>query len=190
MPPKLLNLSEYARHRGVSRTAVHRAVQDGRISILMEEGKQLIDPVVADIQWANNTRSRAPAGDSQPPAPPQNLAAAVSAAYDGAASRAKRDFHEANLAAMREAKEAGALVDRAGVVQAGTDAGAAARAALERIPGLALQLAALSDPLAIERLLRIKVNESLSDLIDNLRRMVENPRPAPSPDTAASEGRG
>jgi hypothetical protein len=91
--------------------------------------------------------------------------------YDVQAARAKREYHEANLAAMREAKEAGALVDRDRVVKLATDAGAAARASLERLPGLSLELAALSDPLAIQAMLAAKINEALADLIDNLRRM-------------------
>ena len=59
--------AEYAKHRGCSAVAVHKAVTAGRISLI----NGLIDPVVADIQWAANTRARitrtAPAGPAAPP---------------------------------------------------------------------------------------------------------------------------
>lgn len=54
----LITQSAYARHRGVAKSAVARAVAEKRISLI--DG--LIDPVVADIQWANNTRARADSG--------------------------------------------------------------------------------------------------------------------------------
>lgn len=60
--------AEYAKHRGCSAVAVHKAVTAGRISLI----NGLIDPVVADIQWAANTRARAtrsvPAGQAAAPA--------------------------------------------------------------------------------------------------------------------------
>ena len=50
----LMTQSEYARHRGCSAVAVHKAVKAGRISQIGDK----IDPAVADIQWAANTRAR------------------------------------------------------------------------------------------------------------------------------------
>lgn len=55
MPVDLLSLSAYARHRGCDEAAVRKAVKANRISLI--DGK--IDPDVADIQWAKNTRPRA-----------------------------------------------------------------------------------------------------------------------------------
>lgn len=49
---KLLSKSGYARHRGVSHTAVNKAVREGRISATP---KGLIDPEVADREWQRNT---------------------------------------------------------------------------------------------------------------------------------------
>lgn len=66
---KLMNPSEYARHRGCTRQAVGRALREGRISTTPEG---LIDPVAADAQWAAHSRprvrSRPPADTSAPPA--------------------------------------------------------------------------------------------------------------------------
>jgi hypothetical protein len=45
-------LRAYARHRDVSLAAVQKAIKTGRISLM--DGK--IDPDIADIQWAKNTR--------------------------------------------------------------------------------------------------------------------------------------
>lgn len=50
----LMSRPEYAKHRGCSAVAVHKAIKAGRISLI--DGK--IDAAVADIQWAKNTRAR------------------------------------------------------------------------------------------------------------------------------------
>lgn len=47
-----LSIRAYARHRGVSHTAVAKAIKAGRISV-EPDGK--IDPAKADAQWARNT---------------------------------------------------------------------------------------------------------------------------------------
>jgi len=47
-----LSIRAYAQHRGVSHTAVAKAIKAGRISI-EPDGK--IDPAKADAQWARNT---------------------------------------------------------------------------------------------------------------------------------------
>ena len=61
--PVLLSRTEYARHRkqlglpGVSRQAVSKAVEDGRISA---DANMMIDPEVADVEWVNNTAAPGP----------------------------------------------------------------------------------------------------------------------------------
>jgi hypothetical protein len=63
---QLMGLREYARHRGCAVSAVAKAISEGRISVILDEkGRKWIDPEVADIQWAKNTRARA---DSTRPA--------------------------------------------------------------------------------------------------------------------------
>ena len=47
-----LSIRAYAQHRGVSHTAVAKAIKAGRIS---KEPDGTIDPVKADAQWARNT---------------------------------------------------------------------------------------------------------------------------------------
>lgn len=52
---ELISFAEYARHRGVGKSTITKAIKEGRITPI--EGK--IDPVVADIQWDANTRAKA-----------------------------------------------------------------------------------------------------------------------------------
>ena len=47
-----MNISQYAEHRGCSRQAVYKAMDEGRIT---REPDGSIDPVRADRQWADNT---------------------------------------------------------------------------------------------------------------------------------------
>ncbi|CAN5858858.1 hypothetical protein BH11PSE13_BH11PSE13_12320 [soil metagenome] len=122
----LITQSEYARRRGVAKSAVAKAVAEGRISLI--DGK--IDPAVADIQWSQNTRARADSGRSaapstmaegqasltptegdvgvsRAPAPP---AAPAEPGY--ADFRARRERADAERAERENAREAGKLVDR------------------------------------------------------------------------------
>jgi hypothetical protein len=64
--PQLLTQAEYARSRkarglsGGSRVAVHKAVNEKRISVFGPD--RLVDQQMADLQWERNTRVRATAG--------------------------------------------------------------------------------------------------------------------------------
>lgn len=58
---ELISFAAYARHRGCAKSAVSKAVSEKRISTI--NGK--IDPKVADMQWALNTRARADSGQSE-----------------------------------------------------------------------------------------------------------------------------
>jgi hypothetical protein len=49
---KGLSIRAYSRHRGVSDTAVRKAIQSGRIT---QGSDGLIDPIQADAQWSVNT---------------------------------------------------------------------------------------------------------------------------------------
>lgn len=63
MAVQLLTIAEYARHRGCDEKAVRKAIKENRITAIPDErGRNRIDPAVADIQWAQNTRARADSG--------------------------------------------------------------------------------------------------------------------------------
>lgn len=167
----LISQAEYARRREVSRAAVTQAVKEGRISLI--DGK--IDPEVADIQWAKNTRSpKPPLPDSHPSTDPLPDSAIPQTVYDLHLARAKRETHEANIAEMKERQKAGELVELQAVEKASADIFAQARNALERIPDkLAERLAAESDPFACRELLTTEIEQTLTDLATALNAMAD-----------------
>jgi hypothetical protein len=162
----LMTQAEYARHRGCSRVAVGKAVKAGRISLVNE----LIDPVVADLQWKANSRARA----SATPMPDQDAAVQspaqipldVPVAVDGyTASRNRREAAEAERAELSLAEEKGELIrveavrGALGVLFAGT------RDALLQIPPrLASMLAAESVPATVQNLLHAEIHQALQQL--------------------------
>ncbi len=118
---ELITQAEYARRRGVAKSAVAKAVSERRIMLI--DGK--VDPVVADIQWERNTRARADGGKSstEPGATPdllaaasvpapqvQNLPASPAEAGEYSVNRARRERYEADLAQMKLLEQQGDLV--------------------------------------------------------------------------------
>jgi hypothetical protein len=127
MAVQLITKSAYARHRGCDEKAVRKAVNEGRISLI--DGK--IDPVVADIQWARNTRARvsqAPAAaqlpiddgmDTAPDLAPTSPAASKPAADPGYMQfRSRREEADAQIAEMNAAKMRGTMLMRQDVDRA------------------------------------------------------------------------
>lgn len=57
-----LSIRAYARHRGVSDTAVHKAIRAGRITTLADG---TLDAQIADEEWAKNTEAPNPPGTRQ-----------------------------------------------------------------------------------------------------------------------------
>lgn len=96
MAVQLITVSAYARHRGCDEKAVRKAVEERRITpIPGKNGRNMIDPVVADIQWAKNTRARADssrtAASSAPAAGLGSAAPAESPTAPDAAGAAGQD---------------------------------------------------------------------------------------------------
>lgn len=131
MAVKLLTVSAYARHRDCDEKAVRKAIAENRITAITDaSGKRRIDPAVADIQWAQNTRARADstrtmaastaggasstpgAGAAVPSEPP-----ADPATPDGQPSyadyRARTEKATAERAERENMREAGRLADTA-----------------------------------------------------------------------------
>lgn len=160
--------SEYARRRGVSHEAVRKAIARKRISAIERDGRKWIDPELADIQWARNTRGVVRMPVAQDQSAPKAQAPEVAALYDITEARARREHHEANLAAMREAREAAGLLPRDGVVRAATEAGAIFRQAVERIASLGTELAAESDPVKIRVRLEAVLRDALNEAAERL----------------------
>lgn len=133
----LISKAEYARRRGCDPAAVTRAVQKGWITEI--DGK--IDPVVADVQWAANARSRA---DSRPAtaigaqlagiAPPASAPSTGPTEATYFASRARREEAEAKLAELKLQEQQGQLVRVDQVRGEAAKLGASLRESLLQIP--------------------------------------------------------
>lgn len=164
----LLTQAEYAKHRGCSAVAVHKAVKAGRISLI--DGK--IDPAVADIQWAQNTRARvtarpaadAPAAPTAPP-PSQDAPDARPGDDDYWQSRSRREAAEASMAELKRDELMGELIRVSAVRAAMINAYTTLREAILNLPArLAPQLAAESDTAAIQTLLHAELHSALTTL--------------------------
>lgn len=117
----------YARHRGCDEKAVRKAIAEGRISTVERDGKQLIDPAVADIQWAANTRARADSASRPPaqpsaPAGPRNGPSGPPGPVDGVprydVTRAKREDVELRRAELLLAEDEKRVIAREPAVTA------------------------------------------------------------------------
>lgn len=175
MAVELITKSAYARLRGCDEKAVRKAITEGRISLI--DGK--IDPAVADIQWARNTRARAsqsaPAGpgasgDLLGAAPGASAespsASAAPVPNDGyTAARARREIADAETAEIQLRKLRGDVLITADVARAGFEIGRELRDAMESATNsLAPELAPLTSAEACAEVLR-RHNRALQDLL-------------------------
>jgi len=113
-----LSIRAYARHRGVSDTAVHKAIRSGRIT---PEADGTIDPARADAQWAQNTE--APKVGTRSSAPKVRMADEGGGAMAGPAlpsggtsllqAKTVNEVVKAQTNKVRLARLKGELVDRA-----------------------------------------------------------------------------
>lgn len=114
----LISPAEYARHRGVTRAAVSKAIRSGRITLI---GK-LLDPVAADAQWEANTdpaqsmrASGARAANGAEPASPLPEGGAPGrGSADGRAlleAKRRRETALAEIAELELEEKRGALVN-------------------------------------------------------------------------------
>ena len=188
-----LSIRGYARHRGVSHTAVRKALSTGRIHV---DSKGTIDPALADEEWATSTNLSKPrnsvTGDPQPAAPrprpqaqhrtperpryspePAHAEPGSTHASSGAGrlvgsyadSRAARELFLARLAKLEFEERSGKHVD-ADKVRAQTFAlGRRLRDAILAMPDrLAPVLVGQSEPAVIHRLLTEDIVACLGEL--------------------------
>lgn len=128
MAVTLITPTAYARHRGCDEKAVRKAIAAARISTI----NGMVDPAVADIQWAQNTRARADSGPGRRvPAAAASPGASQTPALPGGAAegaapivireippdegeyslnRARRERYEADLAELKLREQQGDLV--------------------------------------------------------------------------------
>lgn len=161
---ELVTQAEYARRRGVAKSAVAKAVKEQRITLI--DGK--IDPAVADIQWQQNTRARADSGRAGASLPieqgggrtlaenaPQGQDAAAAAPNDDYQSlRVRRERASVEREERENAREAKLLVAREAAWRGVFDAFRALRDEAMGVPQRAApQLVGLADSRAIERII-------------------------------------
>ncbi len=106
-----LSIRAYAEHRGVSDTAVRKAIKQGRISVL-KNGK--IDPEVADREWENNSNPAYQyANEEKQNTKPEESSHETSSRDIGVSfqqSRAIREAYEARLKKLDYDQKSGKLI--------------------------------------------------------------------------------
>lgn len=168
----LISQAEYARRRGVAKSAVAKAVSEGRISLV--NGK--VDPAVADIQWEQNTRARADSkragaakADGAGVGQAQTEKAAVAPESPPQAPgytdyRTIREKAEAEMAERNNRKAAGLLVERAQVQRGVFDS---FRAMRDEIMSVGQRAAPKCIGLADAREIEHKITDELRKALEN-----------------------
>ena len=177
-----LSIRAYAQHRGVSHTAVAKAIKAGRISVELD-GK--IDPAKADAQWVRNTlpsqnlntgasksapRVATPAvstpvatGSSRELQPP--LETGRVSAPDYQTSRAIREAYAARLAKLEYEERTGKLISADDVEMRTFNLARRLRDRMQTLPHrLAAAFAAVQDPRVIEQRLDDEIRQALEEL--------------------------
>lgn len=160
---RLMTKTEYASHRGCSKSAISRAIRSGRIATVRVDGRELVDPVHADRQWESTTRARVDA-----PGPDH--------AADGTGANLRDELRAVRLARERAIlelqnleidRQAGALIEYTAVAKFVVDAVTEFRTAFEALPDrMAPQLAGASDPAEVHRLLSAEIEHLLTLVAD------------------------
>jgi len=167
----LISLRAYGRHRGVSLKAVQKAIEAGRITLI--GGK--LDPDVADIQWAKNTRpDQQERGSLKDFEKTQAELQAYSAAANGtkepgatglSVEKAETETVRRQLMELDLARKRGELVNANDMARAWGTKLIDAKTALSNIANeLAPRLAAETDVLKIKMLLQDRINAAMSSV--------------------------
>ena len=177
-----LSIRAYAQHRGVSHTAVAKAIKAGRIS---EEPDGSIDPAKADAQWARNTLPSQNLNTSaSKPAPkvatppvstpvatvssrelPPPLETGRISAPDYQTSRAIREAYAARLAKLEYEERTAKLISSDEVEMRTFNLARRLRDRMQTLPRrLAAALAAEQDPRVIEQRLDDEIRQALEEL--------------------------
>ena len=187
-----MGLREYARHRGVAPSAVHKAIQSGRIQ---KETDGTIDPVKTDAAWERNTspaQQRKP--DPEPPVavpipakpapvpvkpPPLSPRQPVQRSAEPEAgpsmmgvpnyqmSRAIRETYNAKLARLEYEEKNGKLLNAEDVTREAFEMASRVRDRILGVPcRVASMLAPETDSKVIERLLTQELRNALEELAE------------------------
>lgn len=140
---ELISILEYARRRGCSDVAVHKAIKAGKIvrGIIREPGSKRpkIDPKIADAEWSSNfdpaykRNEKLAESLGQSEDTPKDTGAGGSAAMLSKA-KAKKEVFRAQLAELEYKEKLGQLVDKDAVFAELFQAGQGLRTELLSIP--------------------------------------------------------
>jgi hypothetical protein len=168
-----LSIRAYARQRGVSDTAVHKAIKSGRIT---PEPDGTINPVKANAAWDRNSD---PAQQRKKPTPapvpknrPQPIQPAVqipsppkAAGPDFQTSRAVKETYAAKMAMLDFEERTKGLISTDEVRVSAFNLARRVRDRLQLIPHrLAAVLAAENDADQVEKLLEKEIRKALEEL--------------------------
>ena len=152
----MLSIRAYANYKGVSDTAVRKAIKSGRIT-LSPDGK--IDPTIADKQWGGNTN----------PGQQQTGSEESCKLFSYQASRARRETYEALLKKLEYEEKSGKLIP---IAQVETEAFNAARMARDKLMTIAdravPQIIGKTDAFVIRQILQNEIRACLIELTDFL----------------------
>lgn len=189
-----MGVREYARHRGCAPSAVVKAMKEERISSNVDEkGRPWIDPEVADIQWAKNTRARADSGRAVVPQSAGEVVGASEApespAADAPADVAKTAYSDyraqTELETLRQKRREnmvaeGKLADVVQLRRAAFDAFRALRDRAMAVPQRAAsRCIGLSDSREIERVIDEEQRRAFADWEQSMDRKVPAPEEIP-----------
>lgn len=153
--PRPVSQAAYARHRGVSREAVRRALAEGRIEA---DAQGRIDTEAADVAWERNSAPAALRGARRRRRPDPDESSFAEA-------RARREAWMAELAELNYRQRSGELVPAEDVRRSAFDVGRRLRSQLLTIPDrVAAQLAGLHDPMAVHRVLRAEILKACAEI--------------------------
>ena len=169
---QLLGIRAYARRRGVSHTAVGKAIRSGRLSrsVVREPGKPpKVDAELADEEWRDATdpaQQREPNGQAlMYGGERKRKAEPTDEGLSFARVRTVREGINAQLAQLELDRERGRLVDRDDVR---AQAFESARRVRDRLLGVPVRLgpvvAGRTDPTECEKLIRAELDVALQEL--------------------------
>jgi phage terminase Nu1 subunit (DNA packaging protein) len=152
----LVSLRQYAKHRGVSHTAVEKAVKQGRIKLT--EGK--LDVEATDRDWSRNSSPV-----NAPKARSRTVGDGPTSGPTYAQSRAVRELYLARVSKIEFEERAAKLVSRDEVTVAAFTKARTVRDNLLNIPDrLAAMLAAEVDPTQVHKILSEEIRKALNEL--------------------------
>ena len=191
----MITCAELALLKGVSKASVSKALQSGRISgaVVMDGGKRMLDRDMALQLWDQNTRrghhaavisadaskrdrSTVPTSDPPPVISRGDAAAALKRLVadlpddeipDLYESRGRKEHYQAELAKLQVSQQRKELVSAEDVKREAFAMGRSIRDGMMNIPDrLAAQVAAISDPREVHRVMSEEIRVALRMLAD------------------------